>query len=180
MINDSTEDSIEDCSENTLNEDNNELDSHVNNTDMDELTLSLLMNTKHYRKYVAQTNPEQAIIDNQTIDDKRKYRNKILQITAEMIDSPDVQISTDINQLFNTYTKQLIRHFKMKENDRQCNSHNDQYDNEDDTLFGTMNDDTDTSSYQHPSTSSLWGKDRVIKKGNLPIANYDMRMFSKR
>jgi hypothetical protein len=172
MKDDSTEDSIEDCSENTLNE----LDSHVNNTDMDELTLSLLMNTKHYRKYVAQTNPEQAILDKQTIDDTRKYRNKILQITAEMIDSPDVQISTDINQLFNTYTKQLIRHFKMKENDRQRNSQNDQYDNEDDTLFGTMNDDTDTQT----STSSLWGKDRVIKKGNLPIANYDMRMFSKR
>lgn len=172
MKDDSTEDSIEDCSENTLNE----LDSHVNNTDMDELTLSLLMNTKHYRKYVAQTNPDQAILDNQTIDDKRKYRNKILQITADMIDSPDLQISTDINQIFNTYTKQLIRHFKMKENDRQRNSQNDQYDNEDDTLFGTMNDDTDTQT----STSSLWGKDRVIKKGNLPIANYDMRMFSKR
>jgi len=176
MKEDSTDDSIEDCSENTLNE----LDSHVNNTDMDELTLSLLMNTKHYRKYVAQTNPEQAILDKQTIDDTRKYRNKILQITAEMIDSPDVQISTDINQLFNTYTKQLIRHFKMKDTERQRNSQNDQYDNEDDTLFGTMDDDPDTSSYQHPSTSSLWGKDRVIKKGNLPIANYDMRMFSKR
>jgi len=43
-----------------------------------------------------------------------------------------------------------------------------------------MNDDNDTSSYSQKSTSSLWGKDRVVKKGNLPIANYDMRMFSKR
>ena len=75
-----------DSTENTLDEDNNDLDNHVNNTDMDELTLALLMNKNHYRKYVAQTNPEQAILDNQTIDDKRKYREKILQITANMID----------------------------------------------------------------------------------------------
>ena len=171
------EDSTEDCNDKLLNEDNNNLDNQVNNTDMDELTLALLMNKNHYRKYVAQTNPEQAILDNQMIDDIRKYRNRILKITANMIDSPDIQISTDINQIFNTYTKHLIRHFKMKDDEQP---HNEKYNNEDDTLFGNMNDDTDTSSYSQKSTSSLWGKDRVVKKGNLPIANYDMRMFSKR
>ena len=165
-----------DSTENTLDEDNNDLDNHVNNTDMDKLTLALLMNKNHYRKYVAQTNPEQAILDNQTIDDKRKYREKILQITANMIDSPDVQISTDINLIFNTYTKHLIRHFKMKDDERH---HNNQYNEEDDTLFGNIDDDTDTSSYSQP-TNSLWGKDSVIKKGNIPIANYDMRMFSNK
>ena len=166
-----------DSTENTLDEDNNDLDNHVNNTDMDELTLALLMNKNHYRKYVAQTNPEQAILNNQTINDIHKYRNRILKITSDMIDSPDVQISTDINQIFNTYTKHLIRHFKMKDDERH---HNNQYNEEDDTLFGNMNDDTDTSSYSQKSTSSLWGKDRVVKKGNLPIANYDMRMFSNK
>lgn len=171
------EDSTEDCNDKLLNEDNNNLDNQVNNTDMDELTLALLMNKNHYRKYVAQTNPEQAILDNQMIDDIRKYRNRILKITANMIDSPDIQISTDINQIFNTYTKHLIRHFKMKDDEQP---HNEKYNNEDDTLFGNMNDDTDTSSYSQKSTGSLWGKDRVVKKGNLPIANYDMRMFSKR
>ena len=167
------EDSTEDCNDKLLNEDNNNLDNQVNNTDMDELTLALLMNKNHYRKYVAQTNPEQAILDNQMIDDIRKYRNRILKITANMIDSPDIQISTDINQIFNTYTKHLIRHFKMKDDEQP---HNEKYNNEDDTLFGNMNDDTDTQT----ATSSLWGKERVIKKGNLPIANYDMRMFSNK
>jgi len=171
------EDSTEDCNDKLLNEDNNDVDNRVNHTDMDELTLALLMNKNHYRKYVAQTNPEQAILDNQTIDDIHKYRNRILKITANMIDSPDIQISTDINQIFNTYTKHLIRHFKMKDDQQP---QNEKYNNEDDTLFGNMNDDTDTSSYSQKSTSSLWGKDRVVKKGNLPIANYDMRMFSKR
>ena len=86
-----------DSNENTLDEGNNDFDNHVNNTDMDELTLALLMNKNHYRKYVAQTNPEQAILNNQTINDIHKYRNRILKITSDMIDSPDVQISTDIN-----------------------------------------------------------------------------------
>ena len=64
------EDTTPDSNNKLLNEDNNNLDNRVNNTDMDELTLALLMNKNHYRKYVAQTNPEQAILDNQTIDDK--------------------------------------------------------------------------------------------------------------
>ena len=84
------EDTTPDSNNKLLNEDNNNLDNRVNNTDMDELTIALLMNKNHYRKYVEQTNPEQAILDNQTIDDKRKYREKILQITSNMIYSPDM------------------------------------------------------------------------------------------
>jgi hypothetical protein len=163
-------------------EDNDELENPVNNTDMEELTLSLLMNQNHYRKYVAQINPEQANIDNQTIDDNRKYRDKILEITAHMIDTPDLQISTDINQIFNAYTRQLIRHFKMKKIDTQNKYHNGWYETneDDDMLFGKMDDVDDDSSHDQSCMSSLWGKERVIKKGNVPMANYDMRMFSKR
>ncbi len=167
-------------------ENNDELENPVNKTDIDELTLSLLMNQNHYRKYVAQINPEQANMDNQTIDDNRKYRNKILEITAHMIDTPDFQISTDISQIFNAYTRQLIRHFKMKDFDKQNKYHNGWYetnDDDDDMLFGKMDgidNDDDGSTDDQGCMTSLWGKERVIKKGNVPIANYDMRMFSKK
>jgi hypothetical protein len=166
-------------------ENNDELENPVNNTDMDELTLSLLMNQNHYRKYVAQINPEQANKDNQTIDDNRKYRDKILEITARMIDTPDFQISTDISQIFNAYTRQLIRHFKMKDFDKQNKYHNDWHESndDDDMLFGKMDgidNDDDGSTDDQGCMTSLWGKERVIKKGNVPMANYDMRMFSKK
>jgi hypothetical protein len=168
-------------------ENNDELENPVNKTDIDELTLSLLMNQNHYRKYVAQINPEQANMDNQTIDDNRKYRDEILKMTATMIDTPDFQISTDISQIFNAYTRQLIRHLKMKDFDKQNKYHNgwhetndnDDDDDDDGMLFGNM-DDVDGSTDDQGCMTSLWGKERVIKKGNVPIANYDMRMFSKK
>ncbi len=56
------EDSTEDCNDKLLNEDNNDVDNRVNHTDMDELTLALLMNKNHYRKYVAQTNPDKLFL----------------------------------------------------------------------------------------------------------------------
>jgi hypothetical protein len=167
----------------SLLENNDELENPANNLDIDELTLSLLMNQTHYRKYVAQNNPEQANLDNQTIHDNRKYRYKILEITANMIDNPDFQISTDIDRSFNAYTRQLIRHFKMKDFDKQNKYHNGWHEtnDDDDMLFGNMDgtDNADLSNDQR-CTSSLWGKERVIKKGNIPIANHDMRMFSNR
>jgi hypothetical protein len=38
----------------------------------------------------------------------------------------------------------------------------------------------ETPTADQTPTSSFWGKDKVVQKGNLPVASYDMRMFSKR
>jgi hypothetical protein len=181
-----TEDSLDEASsintDTSVLENNDELENPVNQVDIDELTLSLLMNQTHYRKYVAQINPEQANMDNQIIDDNRKYRDKILEFTARMIDTPDLQISTDIDRIFNAYTRQLIRHFKMKDFDKQNKYNNGWHktNDDDDMLFSNMDNNDDGLSRDQSCMSSLWGKERVIKKGNVPIANHDMRMFSKR
>ena len=148
-------------------------DNNVNN-EVDEITLSLLMNKNHYRKYISQTDPEQSNLDKITIDDNHKYKHKILDLTSRMIDNPDLQISTSVNGIFNTYTKYLVNHFKMKELEKQNDYNND----DEDVLFSNI--EQNDNNYEQTSGSSLWGKDRVIKKGYTPIANYDMRMFSKR
>jgi hypothetical protein len=157
-----------------------DLENSVTTSEIDQLTLSLLMNKNHYRKYVSQTHPEQYEVENQRIADNRKYRSRIIDLTSRLLDSPDTQITTDVDQIFVAYTKRLVQYFKMQDLEKLNRSHNGCYetgDDDEDVLFGNM-DETPTAD-QTP-TSSFWGKDKVVKKGNLPVASYDMRMFSKR
>jgi hypothetical protein len=173
-------DEVSEIDETSMRESIDYLENTVTTTEIDQLTLSLLMNKNHYRKYVSQTNPEQHELENQRISDNRKYRSRILDLTSRLLDSPDTQITTDVDQIFVAYTKRLVQYFKMQDIEKQNRSHNGCYEKDDadeDVLFGNM-DETPTAA-QAP-TSSFWGKDKVVKKGNLPVASYDMRMFSKR
>ncbi len=173
-------DEVSEIDEANIDEPNDDLENTVTTSEIDQLTLSLLMNKNHYRKYVSQTNPEQHAVENQRITDNRKYRSRILDLTSRLLDSPDTQITTDVDQIFVAYTKRLVQYFKMQDIEKQNQSHNGCYEKDDedeDVLFGNM-DETPTASQS--ATSSFWGKDRVVKKGNLSVASYDMRMFSKR
>lgn len=164
----------------SIRESIDDLENTVTTSEIDQLTLSLLMNKNHYRKYVSQTNPEQHEVENQRIADNRKYRSRILDLTSRLLDSPDTQITTDVDQIFVAYTKRLVQYFKMQDVEKLNRSHNGCYEKDDedeDVLFGNM-DETPTT--DKTPTSSFWGKDRVVKKGSLPVASYDMRMFSKR
>jgi hypothetical protein len=176
----STLDEVSEIDETNIDEPNDDLENTVTTSEIDQLTLSLLMNKNHYRKYVSQTNPEQHAVENQRISDNRKYRSRIMDLTSRLLDSPDTQITTDVDQIFVAYTKRLVQYFKMQDMEKQNRSHNGCYEKDDpdeDVLFGNMDE---TPSADQTCTASFWGKDRVVKKGNLPVASYDMRMFSKR
>ena len=173
-------DEVSEVDETSITEQIDDLENTVTTTEIDQITLSLLMNKNHYRKYVSQTNPEQHEAENQRISDNRKYRSRIMDLTSRLLDSPNTQITTDVDQIFVAYTKRLVQYFKMQDIEKLNRSHNGCYENDDedeDVLFGKMDE---TPSVAQSSSSSFWGKDKVVKKGNLPMASYDMRMFSKR
>jgi hypothetical protein len=173
-------DEVSEIDETSVPEHIDDLENTATTTEIDQLTLSLLMNKNHYRKYVSQTNPAQHEAENQRIADNRKYRSRIMDLTSRLLDSPDTQITTDVDQIFVAYTKRLVQYFKMQDVEKLNRSHNGCYEKDDedeDVLFGNM-DETPTA--DQTCTASFWGKDRVVKKGNLPVASYDMRMFSKR
>jgi hypothetical protein len=173
-------DEVSEIDETSRHEPNDDLENTVTTSEIDQLTLSLLMNKNHYRKYVSQTNPAQHEVENQRIADNRKYRSRIIDLTSRLLDSPDTQITTDVDQIFVAYTKRLVQYFKMQDVEKLNRTHNGCYekdDEDDDVLFGNM--DEPPTEAQAP-TSSFWGKDKVVKKGNLSVSSYDMRMFSKR
>jgi len=176
LLEESIEESIE---ESTEQEYSNNFDNTASLTtrEIDDMTLSLLMNKTLYKKYISKNEDSTNEYEEQCVLENRMYRSKILDITAQMIDSPDLEISYDINNIFLAYTKKIVHYLKMKEVEKQNKYIFSNKEEEDDVLFGSI-DESNTSNVEN--SSSFWGKERVVKKGSLPISNYDMRMFSKR
>jgi hypothetical protein len=137
-----------------------------NNEMIDKLTLELLMNKSHYKRYIANTDPTkhaEMVKHNALIT---KYKYKIMNITNDMLSDPSKQITTSVNEAFNGYVKTLIQYFQMKELENKSNEHSD----EDDVLFGNMAEDAGNAAESEqnepvePIMKSFWGGSRVVKQ----------------
>ena len=135
------------------------------NEAIDKLTLELLINKNQYNKYLSQTNPEKYKQHREHLDKVSKYRGKIMAMFSQLIENPEKQITTKINESFDHFVRTCINHFEMKELDYQT-SHEKEVEDEDDTMFGNCesiseNEPLIDTSY---ASGSLWGKN--IKKKN--------------
>ena len=118
--------------------------SPATNALIDSLTLSLLMNKQSYSKYISKENPEKANEIKQKNDELRRYKDDIIELTMDKLKDPHLQISQDIDDLFDSYTHSIIRYLKHKEIERS-----NQY-NTEDMMFG----ETDTPDEKPPSKTS--------------------------
>ena len=150
-----------------------------NNEMIDKLTLELLMNKSHYKRYIANADPTkhaEMVKHNALIT---KYKYKIMNITNDMLSDPSKQITTNVNEAFNGYVKTLIQYFQMKELENKSNEHSD----EEDVLFGNMSeDDNQAVEYEHvetiePVMKSFWGGNRVVKQKQNVNGRYNNQMF---
>jgi len=80
--------------------------------DLDKLTLELLMNKTTYKKYVEKTDPKKFDERQQFLTRVRKYRARILSLTEDYLENPDIQVSLDMNQAFDDYMKSAIRYLE--------------------------------------------------------------------
>lgn len=137
-----------------------------NNEMIDKLTLELLMNKTHYKRYIANADPTKhaEMVKHNVLITKYKY--KIMNLTNEMLSDPSKQITTNVNEAFNGYVKTLIQYFQMKEFENKSNEHSD----EDDVLFGSMDADAGNAAESEqnepvePIMKSFWGGSRVVKQ----------------
>lgn len=150
------------------------------NPNIDKLTLEMFMNRNIYKKYVAKNEPEKYEKIMEHHDNIKKYKRRILQLTEQLLDNPSMQITTETNDIFDAYSRTLIRHFQQKDIEKftenangntSGNSHTD-----DDVMF-----DPEVMEEEHsrPSMGSFWGKERVIKS-QMSISQYDMNMLQNR
>jgi hypothetical protein len=139
------------------------------NPNIDKLTLELFMNRNIYKKYIAKNEPEKyekIVIYHENI---QKYKKRIFEFTEQLLENPSMQITTEINEIFDAYSKTLIRHFQQKDMEKSTErSHKDE-----DVLFDP---EIIESRVPEATRPSIWGKDRVVKS-QTSIAQYDMNMF---
>jgi hypothetical protein len=133
-------------------------EGNTSNVAIDKLTLELFMNKSKYNKYIQKTDPRAYEEKQQYLDNLRRHRRAILELTKTLVDDPDTMITTDVNAGFHDYTKVLISYLEMKSLDMSRDTHT--YVNEDeDMLFSNMD------SLPSLPTTSFWGKERISRRG---------------
>jgi hypothetical protein len=80
--------------------------------DLDKLTLELLMNKTNYKKYIEKTDPKRFDERQTFLTRLRKYRGRILSMTEDYLENPDIQVSLDMNQALDDYMKSAIRYLE--------------------------------------------------------------------
>lgn len=141
-----------------LEEDNSQTDD-FNNEFIDNITLELLMNKGQYNKYMSKTQPEKYEKVREFQDKLYKYKYDIIDLTKDLLENPEKEITNEVNEIFEAYAKKLIHFFEMKEIE-SCNLLTPRpYSNdEDDMMFEKVDEPTIVQSKE-----SLWGK-RIRKK----------------
>jgi hypothetical protein len=130
---------------------------------IDKVNLEYLMNRTQYKKYVSKTNPTKHAENELFLMKINKYKNRISNLTENLLMNPEEPITIDVNNGFNEYVNILIKHFEMKDMENEDN----------DTLFEKVDDysnQTNMNSIEcediledSNKIKSFWGKNRVVK-----------------
>lgn len=128
--------------------------------EFDNITLELMCNKKIYNKVLERTNPKKFEERREHLTKLEKYSNKIMNLTEQLLCSPNTQITNEINNAFGEYSKICIRYFEMKEYEKKYDNTVNEYENEDDEdiLFGKIDNEQPKNNINH----SYWGKS-IIK-----------------
>jgi hypothetical protein len=144
----------------------------VPSTSVDRMTLEFLMNRTQYKKYVEKTDPTKFVENETHLNKLTKYKQKILELTEELLNDPELLITLDVNESFDSYSRTLIRYFETKELEKEdVDMMFDKMDDEEDEPVKSKKKTKSTPKYGYlnetlpfPHMKSFWGKDKVIKR----------------
>ena len=138
------------------------------NNELDKLTLELFMNKKNYKKYLEKNDPKKYSDMHLHNMDIQKYRGTILTMTDDLLENPNLQITTEINEIFDAYTKIIIRYLKHKEIENNLET------SDEDVMFGTMDEEVQSESTH---MKSYWSGEQVVKRSAKDISKFGVDMF---
>jgi len=145
-------------------------------SNIDKLTLELLINKSQYKKYIQKNDPAKYSENKLYLGKIDRYRNKIGYMFSSLLENPEQQITTDINRDFTYFVKTCIQYFELKEIENGQEDHNgDPID--DDVLFGNIENDV------IPPTGSVYGANQKSRDAYIPntyIPKYTMDSYVKK
>jgi hypothetical protein len=142
-------------------EDDKSQNDEPNNEFIDNITLELLMNKGQYNKYISKKHPEKYEKVKEFQEKLYKYKYDIIDLTKDLLENPEKEVTNEVNDIFEAYAKKLIHYFEMKEVETGNLFTPRPYNNdEDDMMFEKIDEPTLTPVNYG---DSLWGK-RITKK----------------
>ena len=129
----------------------NNLSTSPSDSNIDDLTLQLLLNSKNYHKVMKIKEPEKYSNGYQNVVFDNK--NDILNITKDMVDGITDDYSVDIYEAFQNYVKMIFKHRELQEMQEQNEYNQEKYEQ----------DELDKSNYDYVQ-KSFWSGERVIKR----------------
>jgi hypothetical protein len=127
----------------------------IENTEINNLTLELLVNKSHYTKILHKINPAKFKERKEYFDKINQHKEVLLSMFETLLHHPEEIITRDINESFDCFVKTGIKHLEIKSIRKKGHHSDDEEDedfSEDETMFGTIED----------TSKSLWGE--KIKK----------------
>jgi len=128
---------------------------------IDKMTMELLMNKRKYNKYISKNDPEKYNKQQQEFARIRKYASRILSLTEDLLNDPDMEVQSDVNHSFLDYVKTCNYHFETKDMELAgCKDSYEGNDDDDNTMFDTCADAPEKQTEDTPrkESQSYWGK----------------------
>jgi len=138
----------------------------IKQRELDRLSLELLSNTSHYKKYLAKTDPD---AKNRTLQEMRrfsKHKTKVIDMFLELLEdyeelgTTSVIANTNIQHLFKECVEKTMQFIEW----RDCMEPGDG-----ETLFEHIEEDEPLEPEPMKESSSFWGKS--IHKSDYAFAN---------
>jgi hypothetical protein len=147
---------------------------NTNNSNIDKITLELLMNNRMYSKYLSKTDPMKYNEHASYRESISQYKKKIMEITEVMLS--DKQFNNNLNETFHIYVKSCIKYLENKELEEKYTKDSYSDDDDEENLFEENSSYTGKDTKIRHETSmgvfgeesdnfpkSFWGKQ--VKKG---------------
>lgn len=142
--------------------------------DIDALTLKLLTSKKRYNNYLATANPDKSAEIQEYYEKVRRNKSRMKEIIGKYLENPATETSNDIDDMFESLFKMLIKHFEMKDYEDKCARHGyDETDSseEEEQLFANdesreeAGEEEEEEEKEKPVTPimTFWGK-KIIRK----------------
>lgn len=117
-------------------------------SDINKITLECFINKNCKDKYLKNHNKAKYDELNEKFDNIQNNREKILDLFTQYLDNKDFEVNNTLDELFQNFVKAYFQHMDFI-NTENNNKYFDYDKEEDNVLFGTVNEDPITS---------FWGK----------------------
>ena len=102
---------------------------------IDKLTLELLTNKTHYKRYLEKEEPKKYQEHQEYLEKIQKYKHKILNLSKEFLENPERMFNTEMNEMFKIYSKTMIRYIELKEIERENLYHKDEEESDEEEIL---------------------------------------------